>query len=212
MTEGVRLRRDAQRNLERLMAAAAEAFRERGLQVPLEEIAQRAGLSPGTLYNRFRSRDALIDAVMPALVEAAVRDALAHAEAIEDPWEALTVYVTMVCELQAGNPALNDAVSRRFPDAEALTAICDAQMDHARGLLQRAQAAGAVRPDCSVEDLAYLFWATSTIVRATVGVAPQTWRRALALNLDGLRARAAGPALPEPPLTRTQLHTAMLEM
>ncbi|WP_426514107.1 TetR/AcrR family transcriptional regulator [Dactylosporangium sp. McL0621] len=212
MTEGVRLRRDAQRNLERLMAAAAEAFRERGLQVPLEEIAQRAGVSPGTLYNRFRGRDALIDAVMPALVEAGVRDALARAETVEDPWEALTLYVTLVCELQAGNPALNDAVSRRFPDAEALTAICDAQMDQARGLLERAQRAGAVRPDCTAEDLAYLFWSTATIVRATAAAAPRTWRRALAINLDGLRARAAGPPLPEPPMTAAQVHRSMLEM
>ncbi|WP_433064366.1 TetR/AcrR family transcriptional regulator [Dactylosporangium sp. CS-033363] len=210
MTEGVRLRRDAQRNLERLMTAAAEAFRERGLQVPLEEIAQRAGVSAGTLYNRFRNREALIDAVMPALVEAGVRDALARAQAIEDPWEALTVYVTLVCELQADNPALNDAVSRRFADAEALTAMCDAQMEHARGLLERARTAGALRPDCTVEDLMYLFWSTSTIVRATAGVAPRTWRRALAINLDGLRARAVGEPLPEPPLTPAQLHEALL--
>jgi AcrR family transcriptional regulator len=210
VTEGVRLRRDAQRNLERLMAAATEAFRERGLQVPLEEIAQRAGVSPGTLYNRFRGRDALIDAVMPALVEAGVRDALARAEAVEDPWEALTLYVTLVCELQAGNPALNDAVSRRFPDAEALTEICDAQMDHARGLLERARRAGVLRDDYTVEDLSYLFWSTSMIVRATAAVAPQTWRRALAINLDGLRAGAATGPLPEPPLTPAQIHEAML--
>ncbi|WP_432967288.1 TetR/AcrR family transcriptional regulator [Dactylosporangium sp. CA-233914] len=209
MTEHVRLRRDAQRNLERLLAAAAEAFRQRGLGVPLEEIAQRAGVSPGTLYNRFRGRDALIDAVMPGLVEARVRAALQRAEALDDPWEALTLYVTLVCQLQADDPALNDAVSRRFADAEALTAICDAQMDNARGLIERAQRAGVLRADVTVQDLAYLFWSTSAIVRATAAVAPQTWRRALAIHLDGLRAGAAHP-LPEPPLSADQVHEAML--
>jgi AcrR family transcriptional regulator len=203
------MRRDAVRNRERLIAAAAETFRERGLEAPLEEIAQRAGVSPGTLYNRFGSRDALIDAVMPALVEARVRDALSRAEAAATPWDGFALYVTLLCELQATDPALNDAVSRRFPDAAELTAICDAQMGSARGLIARAQQEGALRADFTAEDLASLFWSTSMIVRATASVAPQAWRRALALTLDGLRAGAAHP-LPVPPMSMEQVHEAML--
>ncbi|WP_245979832.1 TetR/AcrR family transcriptional regulator [Streptomyces diacarni] len=58
------MRADAQRNAEKLRAAAAELFQERGLQVPLEEIARRAGVSHGTLYNLFGTREALIDEVV----------------------------------------------------------------------------------------------------------------------------------------------------
>jgi AcrR family transcriptional regulator len=205
------LRRDARRNLERLVEAAKAAFRERGLQVPLEEIAQRAGVSPGTLYNRFGGRDALIDAVMPALVEAQVREALDRATRIADPWDAFTLYVTSLCELQATSPALNDAVSSRFPDAEELTQICDAQMGSVRVLIDAAQCSGQLRPDFTSEDLAYLLWSTSVIVRATAGIAPDTWRRSLALSLDGLRTSAANP-LPVAPMTEAQLHEAMTRL
>ncbi len=58
------MRADAQRNAEKLRVAAAELFRERGLQVPLKEIARRAGVSHGTLYNLFGTREALIDEVV----------------------------------------------------------------------------------------------------------------------------------------------------
>ncbi|MEV4516998.1 helix-turn-helix domain-containing protein [Dactylosporangium sp. NPDC049525] len=211
MTETAKppLRRDARRNVERLLQAAAELFRERGLHVPLEEIAQRAGVSPGTLYNRFSGRDALIDAVMPAMLEARVHEALARAEAAQDPWDGFVLYVTLLCELQATDPALNDAVSRRFPDAEQLTAICDAQLDRARGVIGKAQQAGVLRADFTSEDLVHLFWSTSMTVRATAGIAPDAWRRGLALALDGLRAPAAHP-LPVPPLTKSQVQAAMI--
>jgi AcrR family transcriptional regulator len=205
------LRRDAQRNLERLVAAATEAFRERGLQVPLEEIAQRAGVSAGTLYNRFGGRDALIDAVMPSLVEAQVREALARAGRVDDPWEAFTLYVSLLCELQATSPALNDAVSSRFPDASELTRICDAQMTDVRGLIAAAQLSGDLRTDFTTEDLAYLLWSTSMVVRATAGIAPHAWRRSLALSFDGLRASAARP-LPVPPMTKAEVQEAMLRL
>lgn len=205
------LRRDAQRNLERLVAAAAETFRERGLQVPLDEIAQRAGVSAGTLYNRFGGRDALIDAVMPALVEAQVREALERAGRVQDPWEAFTVYVTLLCELQATSPALNDVVSSRFPDAAELTRICDAQMTSVRDLISAAQRAGRLRPDFTTEDMAYLLWSTSMVVRATAGIAPEAWRRSLALSLDGLRTSAAHP-LPVASMTKEQVQAAMVRL
>ncbi|GAA2561438.1 TetR/AcrR family transcriptional regulator [Winogradskya consettensis] len=205
----MKLRSDAQRNQERLVAAATEAFREQGLQVPLEEIAKRAGVSPGTLYNRFGGRDALIDAVMPALVESRVRDALTEASAIQDPWDAFARYVTLLCELQASDLALNDAVSRRFPDAAELTRICDAQMISSQELVDRAQRAGALRADFTAADLAYVFWSTSMILRATAGIAPEAWRRALGITLDGLRASAAH-SLTVPPMTMDQVHTAMI--
>jgi AcrR family transcriptional regulator len=63
------VRADAARNREKLVAAARELFRERGYDVPLDDIAKRAGVGAGTLYRHFTSRESLVDAVMQAWVE-----------------------------------------------------------------------------------------------------------------------------------------------
>ncbi|SNY70181.1 TetR/AcrR family transcriptional regulator [Paractinoplanes atraurantiacus] len=202
------LRRDARRNIERVVEAATEAFREHGLEVPLEHIAQRAGVSPGTVYNRFGGRDALIDAVMPALIEARVREAIDRALAEPDPWDGFAVYVTMLCELQATDLAAGDALGRRYPSAERLTEICNAQIGDAQTILDRAHQAGALRADFTTEDMPYLFWSSAAVARATADTAPDAWRRALALTLDGLRASAAHP-LPAPPMTHDEMLAAM---
>ncbi|MET3429542.1 AcrR family transcriptional regulator [Actinoplanes tereljensis] len=205
------MRRDARRNVERLATAAGQIFRERGLDAPLEEIAKAAGVSAGTLYNRFGGRDALIDAVMPDVVEAKVREAMVRAEAEADPWDGFTLYLTLLCEMQATDLAVSDAVSRRYADAKRLNEICEAQMDGVRGLIAKAHAAGRLRADFTAEDLPYLLWTTSTVVRATASRAPDAWRRALAFTLDGLRPAAAHP-LPAPPLTAEQVHAVMLDL
>jgi len=63
------VRADAQRNRDRLVEVARHVFKERGLDAPLDEIARRAGVGPGTLYRHFPTREALHDAVMQAWVE-----------------------------------------------------------------------------------------------------------------------------------------------
>jgi AcrR family transcriptional regulator len=63
------MRADAQRNRDRLVEVARQVFKERGLDAPLDEIARRAGVGPGTLYRHFPTREALHDAVMQLWVE-----------------------------------------------------------------------------------------------------------------------------------------------
>src|SRR3954453_17400464 len=83
--DGAGLRVDAERNRQRVVAAAREAFAEFGLDVPLEDIARRAGVGVGTLYRRYPTRADLVaaafEAKMTAYAEAA-REALAD----PDPW------------------------------------------------------------------------------------------------------------------------------
>ena len=62
------MRADAARNREKLIDAARELFRERGYDVPFDDIAKRAGVGPGTLYRHFPNRECLVDAVMQAWV------------------------------------------------------------------------------------------------------------------------------------------------
>ncbi|MFC8663906.1 TetR/AcrR family transcriptional regulator [Streptomyces sp. NPDC057199] len=204
------LRADARRNIEKLKAAAVEVFREKGLHAPLEEITKRAGVSTGTLYNRFGSREALIDAVMPDIAKEALDEVVERALACEDPWEAFAGYVVDVSRLQASDPALNDVVSRRYA-AEQLAVVCQVTEDRERQLIERAQQAGELRADFTREDmLLFIFWTTAMIVRHTADTAPDTWRRGIAFLLDGLRTKAATP-LPVQPLTRGQLNEAMLQ-
>ena len=78
------LRADAARNREKVLRAAREAFAESGYGVPLDEIASRAGVGPGTVYRHFPSKEALFEAVVTARITDLVSDARARADA-DDP-------------------------------------------------------------------------------------------------------------------------------
>ncbi|HLU75639.1 MAG TPA: helix-turn-helix domain-containing protein [Nonomuraea sp.] len=195
------MRKDALHNRERLLRAARELFADRGLEVPLEEIARRAGVSIGTLYNRFPTRDDLVEAVFADRV-AAVHELAERALAESDPWEGFVAFLTGVCELQSVDLGYNDLAVR--------TAGADTGEGYAmmRRIVTQAQEAGALRPDVTLEDMAFVIWGVAGTVRATFRTAPGAWRRHLALTLDGLRADAAHP-LPVPPMTPAQTREAL---
>lgn len=186
-----RLRRDAQLNTEKIKTAALDAFQERGLDVPLEEIAQRAGVSIGTLYNRFGTREALTDVVMADVAAERLSDAVARARGCPDPWSRFASYVELICEIQATEPALNDIVSRRHPDASRLAAVCDETMTQARQFVEDAQRNGSLRPDFTLEDLFLVFVSNGALMRIMAEIGAGTWRRRVGFTLDGLRTEAA---------------------
>jgi AcrR family transcriptional regulator len=102
------MRADAQRNRDKLVEVARQVFREKGYDAPLDEIAKRAGVGPGTLYRHFPTRDALLDAVMQRWVDSvdvATQKALAREG---DPREVLLgwfeTYVALISTYK-GNPA-----------------------------------------------------------------------------------------------------------
>lgn len=201
------LRRDARRNREKLLAAAAAVFAERGLDAPLEEIARQAGVSIGTLYNRFPTRSALIDVIFPEKI-AAQLIAGDNALTCPDPWEGFVRYVETMCQAQAGDRGLNDALSMRFPEAVNLEEMCARGFEQAARIIERAQRHGSLRADFTHADLAFITWSNARIVEATGAVAPNSWRRHLSFLLDGLRADRAHP-VDEPPLTSEQVYEAM---
>ncbi|QDP98909.1 TetR/AcrR family transcriptional regulator [Microlunatus elymi] len=200
-------RRDAVANRTKLVDAAAAVFAERGVDAPLEAIARRAQVSIGTLYNHFRTREQLLDAIYPDRIAdlAAAADA---ALADEDSWLGFSGFLLQVFELQATDRGLNDAMTLRYPDAALLTEACDRGFARAGELIKRAQLAGTLRKDFTVEDLAFLIWATSRVIAATADIAPTAWRRYVGLQLDGLRA-AAAHRLPVPAMTPDQVAQAM---
>ena len=197
------LRADAARNRDRLLATAAELFGERGLDVPMEEIARRAGVSIGTLYNHFPSREALYDAILPERLGALERLAAA-ALAEDDPWTGFAGFVEGLIALQAGDRGLNDAIARQYLTTDEVRKVCGRGLERVNEIIARASRAGRLRADFEPADLVMLVWGMSQVIRESAEVAPAAWRRCLRFYLDGLRAEAAAPT-DVPALTTAQL-------
>jgi AcrR family transcriptional regulator len=142
------LRADAARNREKVLRAAREAFAESGYGVPLDEIAARAGVGPGTVYRHFPAKEALFEAVVTARVEDLVADARARACA-SDPGEAFFGYLARIAEESAAKRDLPDAISIAGSLRDDLFTAMDL-------LLCRAQQAGAVRAEVRTSDLLVL--------------------------------------------------------
>lgn len=171
------LRSDAQRNLERVLEAAAETFAERGPDASIDEIARRAGVGHATVFRRFPTKDSLIAAVVQEHVSAL--EALAEAAlAREDADAAFTDFIWQVAELHMKSRGLHECLLQ-----------CEAAPDKARleqtaqEIVERAQAAGAVRTDLSSHDVQVL------VQVAMVAAPADAWQPYLRVVLDGLRAR-----------------------
>ncbi|MEV0029249.1 helix-turn-helix domain-containing protein [Nocardia sp. NPDC050793] len=206
MPEDKPLRSDARRNRDALVTAARQVFTERGLDAPLKEVAARAGVAIGTLYNRFPTRDDLIAAAVEDRLEAGSRIA-EQAREIDDPWDSFAYLVEKVCELQASDRLLSDLALRAAP-SPAVARAQEYGHEVMREIITRAQQAGVLRTDWVLEDIAFITWSHTRVLEATAHIAPDAWRRNLALTLDGLRAPAAHP-LPVPPITEAQLMQAL---
>jgi len=142
------LRADAARNREKVLRAAREAFAESGYGVPLDEIAARAGVGPGTVYRHFPAKEALFEAVVTARVEDLIADARGRAAAA-DPGEAFFGFLARMAEESAAKRDLPDAISIAGSLREDLHAALDV-------LLLHAQEAGAVRAGVRTSDLVVL--------------------------------------------------------
>jgi AcrR family transcriptional regulator len=201
------LRKDAERNRTLLLDAAGEVFEEQGVNAPLEEIARRAGVGIATLYRRFPTREDLIE----ALFLHKVRDfAAASEDALKDehPWPGFRGLVEWIARMQAEDRGFSQVVCASWPGAPELEELLDAARANTGALLERAKASGSLRRDFVFSDLVWLLMVNSAYLEATREVAPDAWRRYLALMLDALQERGADE-LPPPP-TQEQFEQAML--
>ncbi|MGK2936908.1 MAG: TetR/AcrR family transcriptional regulator [Solirubrobacteraceae bacterium] len=195
------LRRDAQRNLERILDAAREAFAEDGIEVGVDEIARRAGVGVGTLYRRFPTKEALIDAIVDRRADeiAALAD---EAAAQEGPWECLVFLLGGLLERHARDRGFKALIADRMA-ATGQPTLRERLRPQLEMIVGRAQEAGALRDDLTIEDLTVLLWGAGRAVEITGDIAPDYWQRHLGILLDSLRAPRATP-LAVPPLTETQ--------
>ena len=140
------LRIDAERNRGRIVEAAQAAFAEHGLDVPLEAVAERAGVGIATLYRRFPGRDDLIAACFEHRLAEYARAAEEALEA-DDAWTGLAGYVERICAMQSADRGLKDVLTRTFPDARTLEAHRRRGYDLLMRLIERAQDDGSLRRD-----------------------------------------------------------------
>jgi AcrR family transcriptional regulator len=203
------LRRDAAANRKRVLDAARRLFAERGLDASMDEIARAAGVGPATLYRRFATKEALLDAILLDALErfeAFADEALAEADA----FAGLERFLTRGIELQASSRGFLEILLLRLEDEPNLAEARDRVRPLIETLVERAQAQGTLRADFDAHDVQVLLWELGRVVESTGNCAADLWRRYLALALDGLRAEAARP-LPVAAPTRGQLDQAMVE-
>ncbi|MEW2165322.1 helix-turn-helix domain-containing protein [Streptomyces sp. NPDC007084] len=191
------LRADALRNRQRILEAARQIFEERGLDAPLDEIAESARVGAGTLYRRFPTREALIEAVFEKQL-AKVATITEEASHCEDPWVGFSTYLEQLCAAMAADRGLSELLLLKLPDSAP---AAGSRERHARAmarLLHRAQEAGAVRDDLVAEDVFLFLVANDAVTQMTRCAAPHAWRRLVALLLDACRPEHTGP-LPAAP-------------
>jgi AcrR family transcriptional regulator len=176
-------RRDAVRNRARLVEAAAHAFREEGLGASVNAIAERAGVNVATLYRHFPTKDALIVAVLEAVLEplVAARD---RALATEDPSEALPTFFREAVRRQAENRGLMDALGRYPKGAEVRDKLREPAIEIVTPLAERAHRDGQLRSDFDALDLLV---ALHMLVIAAEGREPGDTDRYTEMILRGLR-------------------------
>lgn len=178
------LRADARRNRERILEAARGACAAHGASVQMDDVARGAGVGVGTVYRHFPTKDALIEALVAEkfrLTTENIREALE----IEDPWESFAEALRRNAEVMAADAGLRDALIRLGPAARSTDEARD-ELDALAGrLIARAQAAGVLRDDVSVDDIGALMAGLCT----SMAHPELDWRRHLELLLDGLRAK-----------------------
>jgi len=179
------LRRDAQRNHDLLVQAARDVFAVKGLDAPLDEIVRRAGVSPGTLYNHFSTREGLIEAAMQEHMEQAIAIAQ-QAHDTEDPWQGLDFLMTRLIAFQAADRGFCEAIGERWFASGSPIGQLREQYDHLAGLvIGRAKDARLLRADFGVDDLAGLVTGAAHAIRTSC--ARTTLHRQLDLLQNGIR-------------------------
>ncbi|MEU2623327.1 TetR family transcriptional regulator [Streptomyces sp. NPDC007157] len=182
------MRVDARRNRDNLLAVARTVLAEEGLEASLRDVARRAGVGIATLYRHFPTREALVQAVLSDRLNA-LADAADESLTAPSPGEALTAWLQRFAAGSGTFHGLPGSVLAALHDVRSeLHGSCAAMHESASRLLERAQAAGEVRPDVDAEDL---FTAAAAIGWAAQYSDRERAQRILTLLTDGMQSGRA---------------------
>ena len=184
------MRADAQRKMASLLKAAAEVFKTSGVDAPVREIAERAGVGLGTVYRHFPQRSDLIKAVFQSQVDACAEAAPMLASKYE-PGEALARWMQVYVDFVATKRGLAAALHSGDPAYSALPVLFSTRLLPAvQSLLERAVAVGSMRSGIEAEELVH---AVANLCRVSHDKEPAYARKMVALLVDGLRYGAKKP-------------------
>jgi AcrR family transcriptional regulator len=181
------LRKDAQRNRDLLLDAAAKLFAEHGVDYPLEDVARDAGVGIGTLYRHFPTRNALVEAVYRREVAGlcgSVDGLLATLEPVDalEAWmHNFVLYVATKRGLSATLREMMDAEPELFTETRANIRSAAARV------LDAAVESGSIRPVLDADDLVRAMG--SICMSADDPEHPERASKLVAVLLDGMRAR-----------------------
>jgi AcrR family transcriptional regulator len=182
------LRKDAERNRQRVIEAARELFALRGLEATLNEVAHHAGLGVGTVYRRFPRKEELLEAIfvdgikeLNALAETALRH--------DDSWQGFVWFVEQMCEITATDRGMREIVFSRAYGGDRVDAARLQLLPTLLKLVERVQDDGFLRPDLSATDLPIFGLLAGTVSEYAGHVDAELWRRYVAILLAGIRHR-----------------------
>jgi AcrR family transcriptional regulator len=195
------LRADAKRNRDQIVSVARRLFVERGVDIPMEEIAREAGVGIGTLYRRFPDRGALVLAVHVETLEGLAALARAAMEEEPDAWRALerVVRCCTAYRFDVLRSVYNPELEAELIALPALQAAADEWLTRIDQLVKRAQADCVMRLDVGSGDLL----ATISMVichppELPPSMAEMMRARFLDVMLDGLRVQGNSPLTGSP--------------
>jgi AcrR family transcriptional regulator len=187
LTDGEpKLRADARRNREAVLAAARKRFAKCGLECQMEDIARTAGVGVGTVYRHFPNKSDLIAALVADRFErlaARAQEALAE----PDPWEAFCELMRYSAELQVSDRALSEIISSQ-PELGQREAVGSGLVATTEKLIRSAQRAGQMRKDAVIEDVPTLICGLGAVTAGSGTMPELNWERYVEIMLDGLRA------------------------
>jgi AcrR family transcriptional regulator len=177
------LRADAQRNRTRVLEAAEAVFAAEGISVPIDVIAEKAGVGVGTLYRHFPTKEKLFQAILVERINAITADARCRLNA-DDPGAAFFGFLEYLVAESSLKRDLINALAGAGVEMEVVAVEAKQGLQTAiNDLLARAQTAGAVRDD--VEGPVVLALIGATCVAADRP--PAMSSAVLAIMCDGLR-------------------------
>jgi AcrR family transcriptional regulator len=179
-----RVRVDVQRNLDALLQAAKTVFASSGVDAPVREIAEKAGVGVGTVYRHFPQRADLVAAVCRREIDACA-DAAPILAAVHAPFEALAQWMQRYAGFIATKRGLAAALHSGDPAFDALPAYFEQRLRPAlKALLESAASAGQVRTNVDPNDL---LGAVASLCMSAHDQGPDRAQRMVALLVDGLR-------------------------
>lgn len=203
------LRKDAERNRQRVIDAARELFASRGLEATLNEVAHHAGLGVGTVYRRFPTKEELFEAIFEDGINqltALAESALLH----DDSWHGFVWFVERMCEITAADRGVREILFSKAYGGDRLEAARVRLVPRLSKLVERAQDDGYLRPEVSATDMPILGLLAGTVSEYAAHVDTDLWRRYVAIFIDGMRYRSKQTRLKVNALDEEELDAAML--